>query len=104
MSHMVPMTYPEAEDVADVELLPDQVPAFEAVGWKRKPVDPDNPPSPLPPVAASSAGPVTDDGGGGPVAATDDPAGLGGPDGDDTEADDAEQGDAAEDSNDEQGA
>jgi hypothetical protein len=56
MSRMVPMTYPHSDEVADVELLPDQVAAFEAVGWQRKPVDPDSPPSPLPPVAQSSLG------------------------------------------------
>jgi hypothetical protein len=56
MSRMVPMTYPHSDEVADVELLPDQVPAFEAVGWQRQEIDPDSPPSPLPPVAQSSLG------------------------------------------------
>lgn len=54
MTRMVPMTYPQSDKVADIELLPDQVPAFESVGWKRKVVDPDSPPALLPPVAQSS--------------------------------------------------
>jgi hypothetical protein len=97
MSRMVPMTYPHSDEVADVELLPDQVPAFEAVGWQRQEIDPDSPPSPLPPVAQSSLGDAPE------RAEVGQPVGLADDQTDTTSDDQAEAADA-EDSDDSKGA
>lgn len=63
MSHMVPMTHPNLPD-QPIEVLPEQVPAFEDSGWATDGATADDPP-PVPPVAdpdePHDTDPTTDD-------------------------------------------
>jgi hypothetical protein len=52
MTHMVPMQHPDLPD-QPIQVLPEQVPAFQNSGWEPQPLG-DEGPTPLPPVAQAA--------------------------------------------------